>query len=263
MLNITTQMQSIQTLKPARSPVAEAWGFIDKIYCITLDHRADRQQQAAAQFARVGLADRVEFAIGLKHPTNAERGNFIAHMDCLRAGVAAGARTICMFEDDIVFERFSLPRLQRAIAFMRSSGDWKMFFLGCFVKSSRRTKYPSVAKIRFRSTTHAYVITRDFAEKLLEMPWPGHCLDDLICSMDDPGMYAIHPMIAFQSNSPTDNDRQINLDRFRRLLGGLRPLQKWNEFAALNLRRLIVIHVIAILMVIAAVFSHFHRGWNR
>jgi hypothetical protein len=261
MLNITTEAQSIQSPLPVngRSPLHEAWDFVDKIYCISLDHRTDRRQQAAAQFAKVGLGDRVEFMIGVKHPTNAERGNFIAQMDCLRAGVAAGANTICIFEDDIVFERFSPQRLGSAVAFMQSNTRWKMFFLGCFVKSARRTRFPSVINIRFRSTTHAYIITREFAQKLLEIPWPGRCLDDLICSMNDPAMYAIHPMIAFQSNSPTDNDRQIYLDRYRRVLGGLRPLQKLNEFAAVNRGRLILIHVVAIFaMAAGAVFSHFH-----
>jgi hypothetical protein len=231
------------------------WDFIDKIYCISLEHRLDRQQQAREQFARVGLADRVAFVIGKKHPTNAELGNFIAHMNCLNAGLAAGAQRIAVFEDDIQFERFSELQLNRAAEFMRSGEPWNALFFGCFVRSSRRTKYPSVLKIKFKTTTHAYVFSRAFAEKLVQIPWPGRCLDDLLCSLNDPRMYAVYPAFAFQSDSPTDNDKQIAIDRLRRALGGIRRLQKVNEFFSVNLWRLVVVHVIAVVGVIAIYFA--------
>ena len=236
----------------------ELWGFIDRVYCISLDHRPDRQQQAKEQFSRVGLETRVEFLISQKHPTNAELGNFNAQMNALRVGIAAGAKHILVFEDDIVFDRFSPELLSRAISFMKSEADWRMFFLGCFVKSSRRTNHPSVLNVKFRSTTHAYVITREFAQKLVETPWPGRCLDDLICSLNDEKMYAIYPAIAFQSNSPTDNDKQIGIDRFRRALGGIRRLQKWNEFASLNFVTLIVVHVVVVVLLVCVMIAvHF------
>jgi len=241
MATIASQPQSIQ-------PLHDAWGFIDRVYCISLDHRLDRQQQAKDQFLRVGLGDRVEFLLSKKHPTNAELGNFNAQMNALRTGIAAGAKHILVFEDDIEFDRFSPEQLNRAISFMKSDAGWHMFFLGCFVKSSRRTKYPSVLNVKFRSTTHAYVVTREFAQKLVETPWPGRCLDDLICSLNDDRMYAIYPAFAFQSNSPTDNDKQIGIDRFRRALGGIRRLQKWNEFASLHFVTLIVVHATIVLL---------------
>ncbi len=258
MPNILMLDPGIQSsLKVSNDP----WASIDKIYCISLDHRADRQKEAADQFARIGLGSRVEFIIGKKHATNAEHGNFIAQMKCLRAGVAAGARSICVFEDDIVFDRFTFSKLNQAVEFMKGNFEWNMLFLGCFVSSSKRTTNPSIIHVRFRSTTHAYVITREFAEKLLQIPWPGRCYDDLLCSMKDPGMFAVYPAFAFQSNSPTDNDKQIINDRFRRALGGMRLLQKWNEFSSLNFRWLVAVHAgIIVLMLSIAIIAHrLHR----
>jgi hypothetical protein len=257
MLKIPTPEPGIQ---PAADSLEDAWAFVDKVYCISLDHRGDRQQQAMDQFRRVGLANRIEFMIGTKHPTNAEQGNYIAQMNCLRAGVDGGARTILVFEDDILFDRFSPQQLNRAMQFMAGDSTWKMFFLGCLVKSSRKTRYPSILNVRFRSLSHAYVIRRDFAQRLLQIPWPGRCFDDLICSLNDPGMYAIHPSFAFQSNSRTDNDKQILFDRVRRILGGLRFLQKLNEFSSLHFRRLVLIHAgIIFLMIAAAIALHLHN----
>ncbi len=234
---------------------------MDRIYCITLDHRQDRQRQAAEQFRKVGLEDRVEFLFSKKHPTNAEQGNFIAQMNALRAGVESGAQTIAVFEDDIIFERFSESKMKHAADFLHSNSDWNILFLGCFMKGSRRTRWKSIARIRFRSLTHGYIIRREFALKLLGIPWPGRCLDDLIQSLNDPGIYALYPAIAFQSNSKTDNDKQILNDRARRVFGGLRLLQKWNEFANLNFRLLVVIHLILLaLMVAGALIAHYVFG---
>jgi hypothetical protein len=250
----------LPTLEPTlqTAPTPKAWDFVDKVYCLTLDHREDRRQQATEQFRRVGLDGRVEFLLSKKHPTNAEQGNFFAQMNALRAGVDAGANIIAVFEDDIVFDRFNEKKLRDAADFLRANSQWNILFLGCLVTAARRTPWRSIVKIRFRSLTHGYLIRREFAEKLLQIPWPGRCLDDLIQSLDDPGLYAIHPAIAFQSNSRTDNDKQIVNDRFRRLFGGLRPLQKWNEFVNLNFRFLVVIHAIAILLMIGgALIAHF------
>jgi hypothetical protein len=35
------------------------WAFFVKIYCISLDERTDRRQEAMLQFERVGLTGRV------------------------------------------------------------------------------------------------------------------------------------------------------------------------------------------------------------
>ncbi|MEX1349306.1 MAG: hypothetical protein AB1Z31_16390, partial [Desulfobacterales bacterium] len=61
---------------------AKNWDFFDKIYCITLDERADRRADATAQFEKVGLADKVEFVIVKKHPHNIEQGIFESHLTC-------------------------------------------------------------------------------------------------------------------------------------------------------------------------------------
>jgi hypothetical protein len=57
----------------AASP-SSPWAFFDKIYCISLDEREDRRQEARKQFGNVGLADRVEFVIVKKHPADNEQG---------------------------------------------------------------------------------------------------------------------------------------------------------------------------------------------
>jgi GR25 family glycosyltransferase involved in LPS biosynthesis len=147
------------------------WGFFDRTYCISLAEREDRRQEAERQFRTVGLADRVEFVIVQKHPVDNERGIYESHLECFRRGIEAGARNLLVFEDDIVFDRFSTRVLSDCIRFMSSHDDWKLFFFGCLTSGSRRTANASVLSVRYRSLTHAYAVQRRFAESVLRLPW--------------------------------------------------------------------------------------------
>jgi GR25 family glycosyltransferase involved in LPS biosynthesis len=251
-----TASSVLETNQKIGDSLADAWGSFDRIYCISLAQRADRRQRAQQEFERVGLGARVEFVTVHSHPTNSEQGIFESHISCLRAGVAAGAQNIVIFEDDILFHRFSPQVLDRSIQFMKSNADWHMFFFGCFVWSSRKTPFRSILRVRYRCTAHAYVVNRSFAEKLVELPWTGVAYDDLLSSMKDGQTYACYPSFAFQSASATDNDRQFWVDRARRLVGGLRRLQRWNEFTSRHTVSLILAHVAIVLLSIVIILLY-------
>jgi GR25 family glycosyltransferase involved in LPS biosynthesis len=237
-------------------PAGDAWGGLDRIYCISLAQRADRREHAQREFAGIGLAGRVEFVIVDGHPTDSEQGIYESHMACLRAGLAAGAQTIAVFEDDILIRRFSPRVLADAIRFMKSNTDWHMFFFGCFVRSSRKTPFESVRQVRYRCAAHAYVVSRAFAQKLVAIPWQGVAYDDLLCSIQDGRFYTCYPAFAFQSGSSTDNHKLRRIDRARRLTGGLYRLQRWNEFSNRHLATLIVVHIVAVLLISAVLLYH-------
>ena len=133
-----------------------------------------------------------------------------------------------------------------------------MFFFGCFVYSSRRTQFRSVVRIRYRCTAHAYVMSRAFAQRIVEQPWRHIAYDDMLRSMTGDQAFAIYPSFAFQSGSSTDNSKLIKIDRVRRLIGGVRVLQRWNEFSGLKWAGIVVAHSIIILTLIA--FVVFHQG---
>jgi GR25 family glycosyltransferase involved in LPS biosynthesis len=225
------------------------WSFFDRIYCISLDEREDRRQEARKQFGSVGLADRVEFVIVKKHPVDNERGIHESHMQCMRKGIRAGAQTIVIFEDDIVFDRFSLKVLADGVRFLSTTSAWEIFFFGCLCAGSRRTENNSVLKVRYRSLTHAYVVQRSFAETLLRMPWCNMPYDGLLCNLAG-DYYAAYPSFAFQSNARTDNLRTRKVDRFRRLCGGLLRIQKFNEWYHRNRLAVIVIHILLVLILL-------------
>ena len=234
------------------SSLTALWAHFDTIYCISLDERQDRRRAARVQFDKVGLADRVEFVVVEKHPVDAEQGIYESHMACMRKAIAADARTMMIFEEDIVFDRFNEAVLADCVDFLSTTSSWKIFFLGCLVYRSRKTGKRAVLKVRYRSLTHAYVVERRFAEMLVERPWRKIPYDILLRHMAK-NAYAVHPAFAFQSNARTDNMRLLMLDRFRRLCGGLARIQKMNEWFHYNRLAIIGVHIfiIAFLLMLA------------
>ena len=232
----------------ADSP-AKYWDYFDKFYCISLDERADRRGEAKRQFGMIGLLEKVEFVIVKKHPHNIEQGIFESHLTCLEKGIQAGAETFVLFEDDILFERFSPADLQNSIDFLSTNPHWKAFYFGCLVSGSKKTQNRSVVKINYRCLAHAYVFSRKFSESLVKIPWPEIPFDDFLRSLNDE-FYAIYPSFAFQNNLGSDNSRFLPLDKFRRLCGGLRRLQKRNELYHRHRTPVILLHIIIIILII-------------
>jgi len=229
---------------------ATCWDYFAKIYCISLQERPDRREAAEVQFRAVGLDHRVEFVIVEKHQVDPEQGIYESHILCLKKGLQALARNILIFEDDILFDRFNPETLQRGVDFLKTNTDWKVLFLGCMVKGSSRTDNSSVLRVRFMCSCHAYVITREFAKTLVEIPWNGVPFDDMLRDMKDRDMYALYPSFAFQSSARSDNERFLPLDRFRRLCGGFRRVQKMNEFYHCNKTLVIGAHILLVLLLI-------------
>lgn len=214
--------------KQSTPSLSTIWQRIDRIYCITLEDRKDRQASAKAQFERVGLDGQVFFFRARRHPDNCEQGIFESHLACLKMALVDGARHVLVFEDDVIFGRIDSRRLRAGIDFFMHQTDQIIFFLGCLVGKSRPTTIPEVRKVHYRCLSHAYLVNAAMARQIVEAPWQGIAYDAVLrgCTRRH---FALYPSIAFQSNSPTDNTRQRTLDTIRRLFGGLRVIQLVNE----------------------------------
>lgn len=222
------------------------WKAIDRIYCISVDVRQDRRESAKAQFRRIGILPRVEFVIVTRHSDDPEQGIFESHLDCLRRGLDAGSKHLAVFEDDIVFDRYSTETCDNCARFLVERSDWDILFLGCLVSANRKTGNPSILKIKYRSLAHGYILTRGFAKQILELPWRGISFDEALKDLQG-RYYAVYPSIAFQSNARTDNFRYLKLDRFRRMCGGMLRIQKRNEFFHRNRPLIIALHLVVLL----------------
>lgn len=232
------------------------WSFFDRVYCISLVNREDRRREARQQFARVGLLERVEFVLVDKRRDNPEQGIYESHLLCMQRGLAHGARRILIFEDDVVFLHCSAERLGELVRFMQEHSCWDMFFLGCMVRRCRKLPGLAVAHIGYRSLTHAYAITREYAELLTrKYPWHQVAYDDFLRDLKSERMYMACPAIAFQSDSPSDNDPYLPLDRMRRLFGGLLVLQRLDQWYHRYRWQLLTLHALVVLLVLFGFFT--------
>ena len=229
------------------------WKYFDRFYCISINERTDRRAAAKVQFEKVGLADKVEFVIVNKHPHNCEEGIYESHMACLKKGLQAGADNMVIFEDDILFDRFNRANIENCVDFLEGIKQWDAFFFGCLVSDSKKTQSKSVIKIKYRCLAHAYAVNRRFAESLIKTQWQGEPYDEVLKKCHD-RYYAAYPAFAFQSNSPTDNIRNLDLDKFRRMFGGLKRIQKWNEFYYRHKIPVIAAHAILLLIAVVGVW---------
>jgi len=231
------------------------WACFDKIYCISIDDRKDRRVSARLQFRKVGLGDRVEFLIVGKHAVDREQGIYESHISCMKKGLQASARMMLIFEDDVVFDRYNRHTLSNCIDFLATNQEWKIFFFGCLVSNSQPTENDSVLKVKYRSLAHAYIIRRRIAETMIDQPWRHVPYDVLLRSLADKS-YAAYPAFAFQSDASTDNIHSLNLDRFRRYCGGLKRIQKMNEWYYRHRSMVIAIHAIVFLVILLLVVWH-------
>ena len=220
------------------------WNFFDRVYCISVHERADRRKQVQQEFAGVGLLDRVEFVLVKRHPRNREQGIFESHILCLRKGLADGAQTMLVFEDDVFFRGFSGSNMVDACMSLAALPGWEAFFLGCITSGSQRLGRGSLAKVRYRCLSHGYAVHRDFAEKIAGKKWQGVPYDTML-KQEGGSYYALFPMCAFQGIAGSDN-QTVAIDRLRRLCGGLPFLQRINEFYQNNKKALWLTHLLLV-----------------
>jgi hypothetical protein len=228
------------------------WAFFDTIYCITLDSRPDRMNEARRQFASVGLEDRVEFVVSARDDAAPARGIYQSHLRCLSRGLEAGGQHILIFEDDIFFRRFNGLRLRDACRFLHASSRWDAFFLGCLTNGSKRTAQNSVVQVRYRCLAHAYVLNRPFAERIVREPWRGVPFDAMLRRCHGQ-FFALNPMCAFQGLATSDNET-IWIDRLRTLFGGLPLIQRGNELYHHNKGLILALHLLITAGAVAVLF---------
>jgi GR25 family glycosyltransferase involved in LPS biosynthesis len=227
-----------------------SWDFFDRIYCISLEERQDRRQAAAAAFAKVGLTAKVEFVLVKPHPLDREQGMYESHMTCLRKGLEAGAKSIVVFEDDVIFDKFNPEHFRQCTQFLAEHPDWKVLLLGALIRESHKTSNPFIQTVRYQSLAHAYALNRTYAKTLAYQPWQGIIIDTIFRPLTD-DIYAVYPMFAFQNDFSSDNENKYKvLERFRRLCGGLERIQKANEFYQRHKCGVITVHVLIILSVL-------------
>ncbi len=196
------------------SPAADAdWSFLDRVYCISLQSREDRAQAAAQELHRAGLCRQALFYRPIKHPTRPVTGIWESHRAVALHARADGCSRVLVLEDDAHFlgrvDGRTTRRVARALASLPP--DWTIFYLG----EMTRWAYPvGWGVLRISATAaHAYIASTRLLDWLADHPYgspgvrrvkvAGKGIDSAFALL--PRTYALFPMIAVQSASPSDH----------------------------------------------------------
>ncbi len=211
---------------PKKVVPALDWSFVDAAYCISLRERQDRADEATAAFNAAGLAPRVLFYRPMRHATDSIEGIWESHCAVARHALAAGHRRVAIFEDDVRFDRGVTPRKLTKIAraLRALPADWRIFYLGHWPVQCR-VAAGSLFETR-SGCTHAYIASRELLEWMRDSDYAQYRRDFPNRSVVGKGIdsaffrfhkaYALFPMLAIQSPSPSDHRR----------LGPPRPIAK-------------------------------------
>jgi GR25 family glycosyltransferase involved in LPS biosynthesis len=189
------------------------WSFLDAAYCISLKSRDDRLAQAAAEFHKVGLCQRVTFYRSDKHPKSGFIGSWAAHRAVAMDALERGCERTLICEDDVLFSRRPRPATLRAIerALHALPPDWMIFFLGHWPLAAYFVRHNVLRTSS--GCSHAYIASSRLLRWLRDHPWgspgvqfsriAGRGVDSAYAKL--PQTYALFPMLAIQRVSPSDN----------------------------------------------------------
>lgn len=150
-----------------RGVVEHAFGYFERIYCINLDTRRDKWREVSAEFARVGVLDRVERFPGIVPPSrDGALGCRLSHEALLRRAEQEGASNILVFEDDVVFSKDTLAVLPHAVNALRRR-QWEMFYLGLSLMGMPVQVARHLLRVPQALATHAVAYDRSVFDVIL------------------------------------------------------------------------------------------------
>jgi GR25 family glycosyltransferase involved in LPS biosynthesis len=144
--------------------------YFDKIYCITLEHRKDRQQSSEKIFCNFNIP--VEFFYTKKHPQGGIIGCFLSHITCIQNAYDSGANTILIFEDDVIPTKgYDTEIITQCIEFMKNN-EWEYFQFGYIINNIGDFFFAEQVNnniIKYNGTaTHAYCLSRVGIKRILK-----------------------------------------------------------------------------------------------
>ena len=173
-----------------------------KSYCLSLINT--NTDDCQAQFNKYNLD--VDIMYNERSPINGTHGCFMSHIQALTLGLTTDAKYIMIFEDDVYFMTNDLDPFGKITEFIETlTGDFCLT-LG-YMSASAAAKLGDFIKLANCYCTHAYIVPRSTAKRLIDLPWNdipydmawNECIDQF---------YACYPMIAYQRDrlSSVSND---------------------------------------------------------
>ncbi len=183
--------------------------FFDKVYCINLDERVDRWEQAQKEFKKLGINE-VERFSAVKHEKGAI-GCRESHLNIIKEAKELGLSNILIFEDDVLVLEEHLNKIESALNELKTL-DWELFYFGATVDPNvgrLSSVTPTIVRTNFAYTTHAYAINNSMFDFILENA-PYQPIIDVFYNRNivtRGNSYIINPMLCSQQESYSDIEK--------------------------------------------------------
>ena len=146
------------------------WDNIDAVYYINLNHRTDRLVQISAEMDKVYIPFSKRIRIEAEYtPECGALGCCLSHIKALQHFLESDGNICIIFEDDF---QFTVPPEQvhsMMINIQRFNGYYDLIMLAGNVIRYQQTNVDTLYKVIEAQTTSGYMITRNFAVKLLSL----------------------------------------------------------------------------------------------
>ena len=183
--------------------------YFDKIYCINLDERTDRWEQAQKEFIKLGIVD-VERFSAVRHEKGAI-GCRESHLKIIKKVKELGLRNVLIFEDDVLVLEEAINSVEKSLDELNTL-EWDLFYFGATIDPNvgRLTKISdNLVKTNFAYTTHAYAVNGVIFDLILDQAPLHGIIDVFYCRYIVPrgNSYIINPMLCIQQESYSDIEK--------------------------------------------------------
>jgi len=180
--------------------------YFDKIYCINLDERTDRWEEAQKEFEKLNI-EGVERFSAIKNRKGAI-GCRESHLSIIKQAKELGLKNVLIFEDDLLVINENETKINQTVGEL-DKVEWDLVYLGATVDPNVGRVFPvteNLVRTNFAYTTHAYAINHTMFDFILERaPYHG-IIDVFYCQHIVPmgKSFIFNPMVCIQQEGYSD-----------------------------------------------------------
>lgn len=184
--------------------------YFPNIYCVNLDSRPDRWEEAQIEFKKIGIENDVKRFSAIKHP-NGATGCKQSHLNIIKEAKELNLDNVLIFEDDLFFVQTDLKMISDALNELNTL-DWELFYFGATLCPHRGKITPvtqHIVKTNFAFTTHAYAINNTMFDFILNKGPNFPIIDVFYCNqvVRRGKSFIINPMSCIQRESYSDIEK--------------------------------------------------------
>lgn len=146
------------------------------IYCINLDSRTDKWEQAQTEFKTHNIDGVKRFSAIKGNPDNlptkllpGEVGCLLSHLQIIKEAKEKNLDNIVVFEDDIIFHKEFNSLFNEFIK--QVPADWNMIYFAGNHQGPTQKIMPNIMRLSYTFTTHAYIMKNTMFDRVIsEIP---------------------------------------------------------------------------------------------